>query len=148
MQPRMFPTVGLYITVDCSLIPRLHSKACLYNSVILYEYNPEEVGHGHVTGYVVMKLYGFSMELHACTKIVWPSFGKAVLSSLHNKRILLESACKALSEKRVNPVQLLGDCGATVLKLSIHRQGWITDVDSIDKQQDVALLGLYQLSYI
>ena len=26
-------------------------------------YQPEEVGHGHVTGYAIMELYGFSMEL-------------------------------------------------------------------------------------
>ena len=46
-----------------------------------------------------------------CTKIVWPSYGK-VLLSIHKKRILLESACEAHSGKRVNPIQLLGSCGA------------------------------------
>ena len=24
---------------------------------------PEEIGYGHVTGYMIMELYGFSMEL-------------------------------------------------------------------------------------
>ncbi len=38
----------------------------------------------------------------ACTKVVWSSFGQ-VLLSLYKKRILLESSCDALSEKRANP---------------------------------------------
>ena len=67
-----------------------------------------------------------------CTNIVWPSFEK-VLLSIHKKRILLESACEAHSGKRVNPVQFLGSCGATVFELSSCRQGY---VDSIGKQQD------------
>ena len=77
----------------------------------------------------------------ACTKIVWPSFGQ-VLLPIHKTRILLKSTCEALSGKPFNP------CGATVLKLSSCWQGFSTYVDSMNKQQDASLLGLYQLSYI
>ena len=41
---------------------------------------PEEVGHGHVTAYVIMELYGFSMM--AYTEVVWTSFGKVLLLKL------------------------------------------------------------------
>ena len=35
----------------------------LPQNFFLHTLGPEEVGHGHVTVYMIMKLYGFSMEL-------------------------------------------------------------------------------------
>ena len=91
-----------------------------------------------MSGYMIMELYGSCL------------YGQvlAQFCCTYNKHILLESACEAFLGKLVNPIQPLGSCGAKVLKLSSCRQGWSTYVDSIDKQQDATLLGLYQLSYI
>ena len=50
----------------------------------------------------------------AYTKTVWFSFGEVLLST-HTKRILLESACEALSGKRVNPIQPLRSCALNYL---------------------------------
>ena len=65
---------------------------------------------------VVWILYGA-----ASTKVPWSSFGQVLLP-----RNALESACEALSEKRVNPVQPSGHCSATVSELSSCRQGETT----------------------
>ena len=102
-----------------------------------------------MTAYVIVALYGCDRCVPygtAHTIVVWSSFGQVWLAK-HKKRILLECTCEALSGKRANPVQPLGRCGATVLKLSschelLARRDYL--LGSFNKREGVALLGLYQ----
>ena len=98
----------------------------------------EDVGHGHVTGYAIMELYGFSMALPVqmaqfcfCCQYTRNAYCWNLLVQCFQES---ESTCST-------PGQLW--C-YRVLKLSSCRQGWITDVDSIDKQQNAALLASYR----
>ena len=80
-----------------------------------------------MTAYVIVAWYGCDRCVvwipygTAHTIVVWSSFGEVWLTK-HKKRILLECTCEVLLGKLVNPVQPLGRCGATVLKLSSCRE--------------------------
>ena len=72
----------------------------------------EEVGHN---AYVVRShSFGFSMELPVQKQC------DPVLCYHYTRNTLLESACEAISEKQVKPIQPLGHCGVTVLSISIY----------------------------
>ena len=84
----------------------------------------EEVGHN---AYVVRShSFGFSMELPV-QKQCDPVLAKFCYH--YTRNTLLESACEAISEKQVKPIQPLGCCGVIVLSISIHvlarRDYWI-----------------------